>query len=111
MRFSFVAALALIAPAALYAQATSLDLAAATPIAGSWSYAATADGSEATFANASALPQLTIHCTRSTRRLIIAKPATGAAPFLVVWTSSTARSVHASFNPLTNTFDGECAPQ
>ena len=102
MRFSFVAALALIAPAALYAQATSLDLAAATPIAGSWSYAATADGSEATFANASALPQLTIHCTRATRRLIIAKPATGAAPFLVVWTSSTARSVPASFNPLTN---------
>jgi hypothetical protein len=32
----------------------------------------------------------------------IAKPATGAAPFMYVWTSSAVRSVPASFNPLTN---------
>ena len=29
----------------------------------------------------------------------IAKPATGAAPFLNVWTSSLTRSVASSFNP------------
>jgi hypothetical protein len=101
MRLASAAALALIAPAALHAQATSFDLSTAIPIAGSWTYAATADGSEARFANPSARPQLTIHCTRATRRVTIAKAATGAAAAMIVWTSSAARSVAASFNPLT----------
>lgn len=101
MRLSIAAALALIAPAALHAQATSFDLWTATPIVGSWTYAATADGSEARFANPSGLPQLAIHCTRATRRVSIAKPATAAAASIIVWTSSAARSVPASFNPLT----------
>src|SRR4051794_35130206 len=101
MRSAYAAALALTAPAALHAQATSFDLSTATPIAGSWTYAETADGSEARFANPSALPQLTIHCTRAARRVTIAKPATGAAAAMIVWTSSAARSVPASFNPVT----------
>jgi hypothetical protein len=102
MRFSFVAALALTAASSLHAQQAVPDFSAATPIAGSWSYAATTEGSEATFANPSALPQLTIRCVKATRRVTIAKPATGAAPFMYVWTSSAVRSVPASFNPLTN---------
>ena len=101
MRVSIAAALALLVPTALPAQAVAPDLSAAVPIAGSWSYASVAGGSEASFANASALPQLTIRCTRATRRVAIAKPATGAAPFLAVWTDTLARSVPASFNPQT----------
>lgn len=96
------AALALIAASSLSAQSVVPDFSAATPVAGNWTYAATADGSEATFSNPSALPQLSIRCVRATRRVTIAKPATGAAPFVYVWTTSAVRSVPASFNPLTN---------
>ncbi len=99
---SIAAALALIAESSLSAQTVVPDLSAATPVAGNWTYAATADGSEATFSNPSALPQLSIRCTRVTRRITVAKPATAAAPFMYVWTSSAVRSVPASFNPLTN---------
>ena len=101
MRFSIAAAVALIAASSLNAQTSSPDLSTATPIAGNWSYAATADGSEALFSNASAFPQLWVHCTRAARRVTIAKPASDAAPFLNVWTSSQSRSVAASFNPAT----------
>ena len=97
MRLSIVAALALAAASSLHAQ----DLSTATPIAGNWTYVATADGSEAVFANAGGNPQLWVHCTRATRRVSIAKPAAGAAPFLNVWTSSLTRSVASSFNPAT----------
>ncbi|HEX6740854.1 MAG TPA: hypothetical protein VF079_03550 [Sphingomicrobium sp.] len=47
------------------------------------------------------MPQLTIRCTRATRRVAIAKPASGAAPFLAIWTDTNVRSVPASFNPQT----------
>ena len=97
MRLPFAAAVALAAASSLHAQ----DLSTATPIAGNWAYAATADGSEAAFANATGSPQLWVHCTRATRRVSIAKPATGAAPLLNVWTSSLTRSAPASFNPAT----------
>jgi hypothetical protein len=102
MRLSIAAAFALIAPSSLSAQTAVPDFSAATPIAGNWTYAATAEGSEATFSNPSALPQLSIRCIKATRRVSIAKPATAAAPFMYVWTSSTVRSIPASFNPLTN---------
>jgi hypothetical protein len=97
MRLPFAAAVALAAASSLHAQ----DLSTATPIAGNWAYAATADGSEAAFANATGSPQLWVHCTRATRRVSIAKPATRAAPLLNVWTSSLTRSAPASFNPAT----------
>ena len=101
MKFSIVAAFALAAPAALQAQTAIADLSTATPLNGSWSYAATAGGSEALFADASSNPQLWVQCTRLTRRISIAKTATAAAPFLNIWTSSLTRSVPASFNPAT----------
>ena len=97
MRFAFAAALALTAPSSLNAQ--TVDYSVATPLAGSWTYAAAADGSEASFTTT--LPQLVLHCTRSTRRVTIARPATAAAPFLTLWTTSASRDVPASFNPLT----------
>ena len=103
MRFAIAAAFALVIASSFGAQAaaTSPDLATATPIDGNWSYGATKDGSEATFANASGFAQLTVHCTRATRRVSIAKPATAAAPFIAVWTSSLERNVASSFNPAT----------
>ena len=103
MRFRIAAAFALIAGSSVNAQTavSSPDLGTATPIAGSWIYSTTANGSEASFVNASALPQLTIRCTRATRRITIAKPASGAAPSLTVWTSAQTRALPASFNPAT----------
>ena len=101
MRLAIAAFFAVVASVALQAQPVSLDLSAATPIAGSWTYATVAGGSEATFANPSAMPQLRVRCTRATRRVAIAKPATGAAPFLAIWTDTSVRSVPASFNPQT----------
>jgi hypothetical protein len=97
MRFSIAAAFALAAASSLQGQ----DLSTATPIAGNWTYAAAADGSEAVFANATGNPQLWVHCTRATLRVSIAKPAGGAAPFVNVWTSSLTRSVASSFNSAT----------
>ena len=101
MRFLIAAAVALAAPAILQAQTVIADLSTATPIAGKWTYSSTTNGSEASFADASGNPQLWVQCTRATRRVSIAKPATGAAPFLNVWTSSLTRGVPASFNPTT----------
>jgi hypothetical protein len=101
MKHRMFAAFALAAASSLNAQAPIADLSYVAPIAGSWSYAATTDGSEARFADASGNPQLWIHCTRATRQLSIGKPASAAAPFLNVWTSSMTRSVPSSFNPAT----------
>ena len=102
MRALFAAALALLVSAALHAQTAIADLGTATPIAGTWNYTAGATASEASFLNQSALPQLTIRCTKATRRVTILKPATGAAATMTLWTSSAVRAVPASFNPLTN---------
>jgi hypothetical protein len=100
MRLAIAAASALLVPSLLAAQ-TVADLSYATPIAGDWTYAAAADGSEAVFADASGRPQLWVHCTHATRRVTISKPASAAAPFVSVWTSSLTRGVAASFNPTT----------
>jgi hypothetical protein len=105
MSFSMFAALAL-APALAaspqtQAPAPAVDYSVATPIGGDWSYAATADGSETTFVGASLQPQITIRCTRATRRVALAKPASAAAPFLSIWTSTQSRNAPASFNPAT----------
>ena len=109
MRRSIAAALALTAASSLYAQTTAPDLSTATPVAGNWSYASTTDGSEATFGTASALPQLTIHCTKATRRIAISRPASTAAPFLNIWTSTQSRQLAASFNPTTNRISADVA--
>ena len=97
MRLGIAAALALAAASSLGAQ----DLSTATPIAGNWIYASATDGSEANFSNVTGNPQLWLHCTRATRRVTIAKPASAAAPFLNVWTSSLTQSVASGFNPAT----------
>ena len=95
-------ALAFFAASPLLAQTAGVpDLSYAVPLPGNWSYAAAADGSEATFRDASARPQLTLHCTKASRVVTIAKPASTASPFLSVWSSSHTRNVPASFDPAT----------
>jgi hypothetical protein len=103
MRFSIAAALALLAacPIAAQTMTAAVDLGTATPVGGGWTYAASATGSESRFANVSGSPQLWINCIRATRHVTIAKPASAAAPFLNVWTSSQARNVSSSYNPAT----------
>jgi hypothetical protein len=95
MPLRIAAALALL----LASSAGAQDLSDATPIAGSWSYAQAVDGSEAVFANSAGSPQLWIHCTRASRRVTMFRPATTAAPFLNVWTSSQVKNVASSYNP------------
>ena len=102
MQFSIAAASALIAASSLGAQTTpSPDLSTAPPITGNWTYAPTTDGSEAVFANSASNSQLWVHCMRATRRVTIARPASAAAPFINVWTSSLSRSVASSYDPAT----------
>jgi hypothetical protein len=101
MKLLAFAALALAPFASVPAQA-AVDYTTAVPLGGNWIYAQTADGSETTFTNASAQQQLTVHCTRARRHVSIVKPATTAAPFILIWTSSQARSAPASFDAATN---------
>jgi hypothetical protein len=100
MPFLLVAALALTADATPNVAGTPLqsNLEYAMPIVGSWTYAATNDGSEATFSNASGQPQLTIRCTLSTRRIALLKAAPSASPSLWVWTSSQQKTLPATFD-------------
>lgn len=74
----------------------------AQPIVGNWTYEGTNDGSEATFGNSSGRPQLTIRCTRSTRRVAILKAASTASPSLWIWTSSEQMSLPASYDSSTS---------
>lgn len=119
MRLVIVAAFALVPSSLLSGQASpqstatetaSQDLSNATPIAGSWAYSATADGSEATFSNPQGFAQLLVHCTRATRRVTIAKLAGAPAAFLSVWSSSLTKSVPSSFNPATGRLTTDFAP-
>ena len=105
MKVLIAVAFVLAASTSLSAQAptpsAAPDFTYAMPIAGNWTFAQASDGGTATFLNASAIPQLTIRCSRATRRVAIAKPGNGAVPFLTVWTSTMSRAVPASFDPAT----------
>ena len=108
MEYRILAAFALTAASSLHAQTTA-DLGTATPLAGSWNYAATSGGSQASFSDASGNPQLWVQCTRASRRVAIAKRASAAAPFISVWTSSMTRSVPSAFNSATGRLTIELA--
>ena len=105
MNLRIAAALALTAPTSLHAQTpaapAAIDYSTATPVEGNWTYMPLTGGSEASFVNVTGQAQLTISCTRATRQVTIAKPATGAAPFLTVWTTAETRALPASYNPAT----------
>jgi len=97
-----IAALALLLPAPTIAQNSAPpavpDLSYAVPVAGSWSWSGTAGSSEAVFSDSAGRPQLWLRCTRATRRIAVVKPASAAAASLLVWSSSLARHVPATFN-------------
>ncbi|HEX3423498.1 MAG TPA: hypothetical protein VHS33_08890 [Sphingomicrobium sp.] len=100
MPFLFAAAFALTADPTPAVSGTPLrsNLEYAEPIVGNWIYGSTNDGSEATFNDSSGQPQLTIRCTRSTRRVAILKAAAAASPSLWVWTSSEKMSLPATYD-------------
>jgi len=100
---AFFAALVALPVSAQVPQAAqpAVDYTIATPAAGRWTYARTATGSAASFLDAASRAQLTFTCVRSVRHISIARPATGAAPYLMVWSTAERRSLPASFNPAT----------
>jgi hypothetical protein len=105
MRFTIAAALALTAAPLLHAQTTApgsiTDFSVAVPLPGNWVYATFAGGSEASFIDASGHPQLFVRCSRASRQVTIARPATAAAPSLNIWTTSQTRNLAASYDPAT----------
>ena len=80
------------------------------PIAGDWTYAATTDGSQAVFANSSGQAQMTIRCTKSTRRVALLKPASSASPSMWIWTSSRKQSSPATYDASTAQVSVELGP-
>lgn len=107
MQLYMLAALALTAASSLSAQAPApattpaTDLSYSTPLAGTWTYSTNAGGSSASFVDSAGRPQVTLQCTRATRRVTISKPASAAASTLFVWTSSGTRNVAARFDAAT----------
>lgn len=89
------------APLGAQTIATIPDMSNAPPIYGRWTFASTAGGGEARFLDASSRPQLILTCSRAARQVTVARPASSAAPFLQLWTSSASRNLPASFNPAT----------
>ena len=88
------------APSSLVAQTAIPDLGTALPLAGDWTYAAMAGGSQATLptlGQSAAVGTVHAHDAPSDHRQ--ARDCRGAFPD--VWTSSLTRSVPASFNPAT----------
>ena len=107
MRHSIIAALtgALAVPSAGQGLAQTgpaiPDHSLSVPVNGAWSHRVIPSGSEARFLDAAARPQMTLTCHRASRIVTLAKAASGAAPFLQVWTTSLSRNLPASFNPAT----------
>ena len=88
-------------PAVAQQAVGAVDLGVRTPLPGTWSYAPISGGSQAAFRDTAGRTQLTIYCTRAQRRITISKPASAAAPSLLVWTTSQSRSVPSGFDPAT----------
>jgi hypothetical protein len=98
MKLVIAAALALTAATSPEGTPVQSNLEYVMPIVGSWSYAATDGGSEATFKDSSGHAQLTLRCTRATRRVGILKTATSASPSIWIWTSSEKKSLPATYD-------------
>jgi hypothetical protein len=100
MRFAIAAALALTATPSFAVQSVpaNSNLTYDMPVVGNWNYATIAGGSEANFVDSASRTQLTIRCTRLSRQVTILKPASTAAPFMWVWTSSQVKNVPATYD-------------
>jgi hypothetical protein len=94
---------AVVAPLSAQVLAPAIpDMSSAVPSTGNWSFSVTPTGGDARFSDAASRVQLTITCNRAARTLTIARMATGAAPYLQLWSSSASRNLPASFNPTTH---------
>ena len=94
---AFAAAVLLHSPAASQAPA-AIDLESIRPLTGSWSYARVAIGTQATFRDASGVPRLMVTCNSATRAVTVTRTGVAAAaPTMSIWTTSSSRSVPASF--------------
>jgi hypothetical protein len=110
MKIAFAAALALTAASPAFAQATTIqDLSYVAPAGGNWVYSPGAAGSEATFFDSASRPQVTLRCTRTTRRVAIVKPASAASSTLSVWTSSQKKAIAATFDATASRVTAELA--
>ena len=70
-------------------------------LSGSWSYAPFPGGSDATFIDASGRAQLVLRCDRASRRIVVGRPATAAAPTITLWSTEGARAYPAVFDAST----------
>jgi len=68
--------------------------------AGSWSYSATATGSDASFVDASGTPSVVVRCVRATRSVQISARGVPATS-LSLWTDSAVRVLPAAYDPAT----------
>ena len=102
MHYRNLAALAAALATPLFAQTPATpavaDHSLSVPASGSWSYVAVTGGGEARFLDSARRSQLTLTCNRATRTVTISRPASAAAPYLQVWTSSQKRNLPATFN-------------
>jgi hypothetical protein len=77
--------------------------------AGTWRYGTSATFSQADFVDATGRAQLTIRCSRASRRVAIVVPSVVAVPAISLWTTSTARSLAAAHNPAAAQLTAELA--
>ena len=94
---AFAAAFLLHSPAQSQAPA-AVELESVRPLTGSWSYARLAIGTQATFRDASAVLRLMVTCNSATRAVTVTRTGVAAAaPVMSIWTTTTSRSVPATF--------------
>ena len=103
MHYRSLAALAAALATPLFAQTPAgpaiADHSLSVPASGSWSHVTVAGGSEARFLDSARRSQLTLTCNRASRIVTISRPASAAAPYLQVWTTSQRRNLPATHNP------------
>lgn len=100
-------ALAVALPAAAQTPASAFDYSIANVVPGQWTYSPAAAGGNSSFATVPGQPLLTVRCDRARRQVSIARTATGAAPFLFVWSSAMTRNVPAGYDPATKLLTGQ----
>ena len=99
-RFVLAAAFASLTTTAFAQIPADVDVESLGTIAGSWSYRAVANGSEAAFSDSSGSRRLILRCDRSRRTISLVRTrVAAAAPALAVWTSSLSKSLPARFLP------------
>ena len=103
MHYRIFAALIAVLAAPSFAQAPAqpgiADYSLSVPVSGTWSHVAIPGGSEARFLDSARRSQLTLTCNRASRIVTVSRPASAAAPYLQVWTTSQRRNLPATFNP------------